>query len=89
VNLTGFSGLGGGTAPAGAGARVSAVVSADAACQYTAAPRRPGAGPLLILVNGVLADVGSVYVGTHSVLITVIAGVTAILLAAMVMFPRW
>ena len=50
--------------------------------------RRPGAGTLLTLVNGVLAGVGSVYVGTHSVLITVIAGITAILLAAMVMFPR-
>jgi hypothetical protein len=37
----------------------------------------------------VLAGVGSVYVGTHSVLITVIAGGTAILLAAMVLiFPR-
>jgi len=50
--------------------------------------RRPGAGPLLTLVNGVLAGVGSVYLGTHSVLITVVAGVTAILLAAMAMFPR-
>lgn len=50
--------------------------------------RRLGAGMLLTLVNGALAGVGSVYVGTHSVLITVIAGVTAILLAAMVMFPR-
>jgi hypothetical protein len=51
-------------------------------------PRRLGAGTLLTLVNGVLAGVGSVYIGTHSVLITVIAGVTAILLAAIVMFPR-
>ena len=50
--------------------------------------RRPGAGPLLTLVNGVLAGVGSVYLGTHSVLITVVAGVTAILLAAMAMFLR-
>ena len=51
--------------------------------------RRPGAGALLTLVNGVLAGVGSVYVGTHSVFITVIAGVTAILLAVMVLiFPR-
>ena len=44
---------------------------------------------LLTLVNGVLAGVGSVYVGTHSVLITVIAGVAAIVLAAMALiFPR-
>lgn len=51
--------------------------------------RRPGAGTLLTLVNGVLAGVGSVYVGTHSVLITVIAGITAILLVAMVLiFPQ-
>ena len=51
--------------------------------------RRPGAGTLLTLVNGVLAGVGSVYVGTHSVLITVIAGITAILLVGMVLiFPQ-
>ena len=50
--------------------------------------RHTGAGTLLTLVNGVLAGVGSVYVGTHSVLITIIAGVTAILLAAMAMFMR-
>ena len=40
-------------------------------------------------MNGVLAGVGSVYVGTHSVLITVIAGITAILLVVMVLiFPQ-
>ena len=51
--------------------------------------RRPGAGTLLTIVNGVLAGVGSVYVGTHSVLITVIAGITAILLVAIVLiFPQ-
>ncbi len=50
--------------------------------------RRPGAGTLFTLVNGVLAGIGSVYVGTHSVLITVIAGVMAILLAAMVTFLK-
>ena len=48
-------------------------------------PRRPGAGALLTLVNGVLAGVGSVYVGTHSVLITVIAAAVAIVLAVMVL----
>jgi len=37
----------------------------------------------------VLAGVGSVYVGTHSVLITVIAGITAILLVTIVLiFPQ-
>jgi hypothetical protein len=47
--------------------------------------RRPGAGALLTLVNGVLAGVGGVYVSTHSVMITVIATTVAIALAAMVL----
>ena len=40
---------------------------------------------MLTLVNGVLAGVGGVYVGTHSVLITVIAAAVAITLTAMVL----
>lgn len=51
--------------------------------------QRPGAGTLLTLVNGVLAGVGGVYVSTHSVLITVIATVVAIALAAMVLISQW
>ncbi len=47
--------------------------------------QRPGAGALLTLVNGVLAGVGSVYVGTHSVLITVIAAAVAVVLAVLVL----
>jgi hypothetical protein len=47
--------------------------------------RRPGSGALLTLVNGVLAGVGGVYAGTHSVMITVIAAVAAMTLAAMVL----
>lgn len=47
--------------------------------------RRPGAGAMLTLVNGVLAGVGGVYVSTHSIMITVIAAVAAIVLAAMVL----
>lgn len=47
--------------------------------------RRPGAGVLLTLVNGVLAGVGSVYVSTHSILITVIASATAVVLSVMVL----
>ena len=47
--------------------------------------RRPSAGTLLTLVNGVLAGVGGIYVSTHSVLITVIAVVMAIVLAVMVL----
>jgi hypothetical protein len=48
-------------------------------------PRRPSAGTILTLVNGVLAAVGSVFVSTHSVLITVLATVAALALAAMVL----
>jgi len=52
-------------------------------------PRRPSPGTVLTLVNGVLAGVGGVYVSAHSVLITVIAGIMAIAVAAMVLiFPR-
>jgi hypothetical protein len=40
------------------------------------------------LVNGVLAGVGGVFVGTHSVLVTVIAAVVAVVLAAMVLAFR-
>lgn len=49
---------------------------------------RPDAGMFLTLVNGVLAGVASVYVGTRSVLITVTAGAIAIVLAAMVRFSH-
>jgi hypothetical protein len=48
-------------------------------------PRRPSAGAVLTLVNGALAGVGSVYVGTHSVLVTVIAAAVAVVLAVMVL----
>jgi len=48
-------------------------------------PQRPSAGTILTLVNGVLAGVGGVFVGTHSVLITIIAAAAAIALAAMVL----
>lgn len=50
--------------------------------------RRPGAGAVLTLVNGVLAGVCGVYVSTHSVLITVIAATAAIVLAMMLLIPR-
>lgn len=50
--------------------------------------KRPGGGTILTLANGVLAGVGGVYVSTHSVLITLIAASAAIVLAAMVLFPR-
>lgn len=47
--------------------------------------RRVSAVGLLTLVNGALAGVASVYATTRSVMITVIAGVTGVLLALMVM----
>jgi hypothetical protein len=46
---------------------------------------RPGAGTLLTVVNGVLAGIGSIYASTHSILITIIAGVMAVALAAAVL----
>jgi hypothetical protein len=52
-------------------------------------PRRPGAGTVLTLVNGVLAGVAATYATTHSVMITVIAGIMAIVLVLVVLiFPR-
>ena len=48
-------------------------------------PRRPGAGAVLTLVNGALAGVGGVYAGAHSVLVTVIAAVAAVVLAVLVL----
>jgi hypothetical protein len=52
---------------------------------YPPQRRRPSAGALLTLVNGVLAGVGGVYVSTHSVLITIIAVLVAIALTVMVL----
>jgi hypothetical protein len=51
--------------------------------------QRPGAGTLLTFVNGVLTGVGGVYIGMHSVPITVVAGIMAIMLAAMVPIFAW
>jgi hypothetical protein len=45
-------------------------------------------GVLLTLVNGVLAGVGSVYVGTRSILVTVIAAAVAVVLAVLVLAFR-
>ena len=69
----------------------NAVPAAPAAPSASSQPprRRPGAGALLTLVNGVLAGVGGVYVSTHSILITVIASAMAIALAVIVLvLPR-
>jgi hypothetical protein len=51
--------------------------------------RRPNAGTLLTLVNGVLAGIGGIYASTHSILITLIAWAMAITLAvAVLIFQR-
>lgn len=50
-----------------------------------ASQRSPSSGPILAVVNGVLAGVGGIYVSTHSVLITVTAMVMAIALVVMVL----
>lgn len=47
--------------------------------------QRPGAGMVLIIVNGVLAGVGGEYASTRSVWITVMAGVMAMVITAMVL----
>jgi hypothetical protein len=44
---------------------------------------QPSTATVLAVVNGVLVGVGSVYASTHSVLVTLIAAVAAVLLAAM------
>jgi hypothetical protein len=48
-------------------------------------PRRPGTETTLTLVSGVLAGVCSVYVATPSTLVTNIATIAAITLAAIVL----
>jgi hypothetical protein len=65
----------------------NAVPAAPAAPPASSPPprRRPGAGALLTLVNGVLAGVASVYVGTRSILVTLIAAAVAIVLAVLVL----
>ena len=52
------------------------------------APRRPGTESVLTLVGGVLAGVGSVFVTTHSILITLIAAITAVVLTAILLAVR-
>jgi hypothetical protein len=47
-----------------------------------------GGGGLLTLVSGVLAGVEGVYVGTHSITVTIIAAILAVVLAAMVAMSR-
>jgi hypothetical protein len=51
-------------------------------------PRRPGTETVLTLVNGVLAGVASVYIGTRSLTITILAVAMAIILAVLVLILR-
>jgi hypothetical protein len=43
---------------------------------------------LLAVVNGALVGVGSVYLTTHSVLVTLIAAVSAVILGSFVLLAR-
>lgn len=52
------------------------------------APRRPGTESVLTLVGGVLAGVGSVFGATHSIVVTLIAVITAVVLTAMLLAIR-
>ena len=53
------------------------------------ARRHHNAGGLLNLLNGALAGVGGVYLATHSIVVTIIAGVVAMVLASLaVTHPR-
>ena len=55
-------------------------------------PRPPKGGPtttcLLAVVNGALVGIGSVYLTTHSVLVTLIAAVSAVMLARLALLVR-
>src|SRR5690348_17183811 len=52
------------------------------------APQHPSGEAILTLVSGFLAGVGGVFAGTHSVLVTVIAAVASIVLAAMMLIAQ-
>lgn len=52
------------------------------------APRRPGTESVLTLVGGVLAGVGSVFIATHSIPVTLIAVIAAVVLTAMLLAIR-
>jgi hypothetical protein len=66
------------------------VDNSDGASGTPFPPQRPGGdfGGVLALVNGVLAAFGGTYVATHSILVTVLAGVSALVLADMVIGRR-
>ena len=55
-------------------------------------PRPPKGGPttaaLLAVVNGALVGVGSVYLTTHSVLVTLMAAVSAVILGGLALLVR-
>jgi len=55
-------------------------------------PQKPKSGSatavLLAVVNGALVGVGSVYVTTHSVPVTLIAAAAAVILAAIALLAR-
>jgi hypothetical protein len=48
----------------------------------------PAAALLLAVVNGALAGIGSLYITTHSVVVTLIAAVFAVALASLAILTR-
>lgn len=58
----------------------------------TGDPRPPREGvnttALLAVVNGSLVGVGSVYLTTHSVLVTLVASISSVILGALALFAR-
>jgi hypothetical protein len=53
-------------------------------------PRKggPNTASLLTLVNGALVGVGSVYLTTHSILVTLMAAVSAVILGALALLAH-
>jgi hypothetical protein len=66
------------------------VESSPASTEISESPADPkkvwDSAALMVIINGVLAGVGSIFVTTHSVLITVVACGAAVFLAAFIAF---
>jgi hypothetical protein len=65
-----------------------AVEGRDQHASYPRPPHRPSVETILALVTGAMGSVGSVFVGTHSVLVTIIAAVAAFALATAMLIAQ-
>jgi hypothetical protein len=75
------------------GERLTTMSCVEAGSDQPAGPPKPsrrrwGPGKLLVLIKGVLAGVGAVYLATGSVVVTLIAGAVAVLVLARVLSRR-